>query len=93
MDHVLTLDRHKIILFHRINGYLVIVLSLIASAGAIIIAQHAFSGDMATRMWAGALVLSTTLAYVFAWINIKRLQIDQYVCLCVFGTHANCAIR
>ena len=41
--------RHKVILFHRINGYLVIILSSIASAGAIIIAPHAFGGDMATR--------------------------------------------
>ncbi|KAK5683760.1 hypothetical protein LTR17_027230 [Elasticomyces elasticus] len=70
--------RHKVILFHRINGYLVILLSTIASAGVLIVAQHAFGGDMATRTMVGALVISTTLAYIFAWINIKRLQIDQH---------------
>ena len=70
--------RHKVILFHRINGYLVILLSSVASAGVLIIAQHAFGGDMATRTLTGALVISTTLAYAFAWINIKRLQIDQH---------------
>ena len=70
--------RHKIILFHRINGYLVILLSTVASAGAIIVAEHAFGGDFATRMVAGVLVISTTLAYLIAWINIKRLQIDQH---------------
>lgn len=69
--------RHKVILFHRINGYLVIILSLISSAGVLIVAEHAFGGDLATRMWIGAMVISTTLAYIFAWINIKRLQIDQ----------------
>ena len=70
--------RHKVILFHRINGYLVILLSLTASAGALIIAQHAFGGDMATRTFVGTLVIATTVAYIFAWINIQRLQIDQH---------------
>ena len=70
--------RHKMILFHRINGYLVILLSTISSAGALIIAQHAFGGDMATRIYVGVLVISTSFAYLFAWINIKRLQIDQH---------------
>ncbi|KAK6442732.1 hypothetical protein LTR95_001015 [Oleoguttula sp. CCFEE 5521] len=70
--------RHKVILFHRINGYLVILLSLIANAGVLVVAQHAFGGDMATRILTGVLVVSTTLAYIFAWMNIKRLQIDQH---------------
>lgn len=70
--------RHNVILFHRINGYLVILISLIASAGTIIIAQHAFGGDMATRAVVGALVISTTVAHIFAYLNIKRLQIDQH---------------
>lgn len=70
--------RHKLILFHRINGYLVILLSLFASAGALMIAEHAFGGDMSTRTVVGALVISTTVAYLIAYINIKRLQIDQH---------------
>ena len=70
--------RHKVILIHRINGYLVILLCLISDAGALIVAQHAFGGDMSTRTYVGALVISTTLAYLFAYINIKRLQIDQH---------------
>ena len=70
--------RHKLILFHRINGYLVILLSLVANAGVIIVAEHAFGGDMSTRTVVGALVISTTVAYLFAYINIKRLQIDQH---------------
>ena len=70
--------RHAAILFHRINSYLIITLSLISSAGVLIIAKHAFGGDMATRTWSGALVTSTTIAYVMAYINIKLLQIDQH---------------
>lgn len=53
--------RHKAIIVHRINGYLVILLSSIASAGAIIVTPHAQGGDMATRTVAGALVISTTV--------------------------------
>lgn len=56
--------RHKLLLFHRINGYLVILLSLTSSAGVLIIAQVAFDGDFATRSWAGALVITTTLCYI-----------------------------
>ena len=70
--------RHKVILFHRINGYLVITLSTIASAGALMVADVAFGGDMSTRTYTGVLVISTTVCYVLAWINIKRLQIDQH---------------
>nr|OQO32174.1 hypothetical protein B0A51_00543 [Rachicladosporium sp. CCFEE 5018] len=70
--------RHKVIIFHRLNGYLVILLSTIASAGALMIARHAVGGDMATQTYIGALVISTTLAYSMAYINIKRLQIDQH---------------
>ena len=70
--------RRNFIIIHRINGYLVILLSLIASSGAVIVAPHAFGGDMATRIVVGVLVISTTLAYAFAYINIKRLQIDQH---------------
>ena len=33
---------------------------------------------MSTRTLVGALVISTTIAYIFAYINIKRLQIDQH---------------
>ena len=70
--------RHKVILFHRINGYLVITLSLISSASVLVFLNVAFGGDMSTRMFGGVLVISTTVAYVMAYINIKLLQIDQH---------------
>ncbi|OQO01104.1 hypothetical protein B0A48_13347 [Cryoendolithus antarcticus] len=70
--------RHKVIIFHRLNGYLVILLSTIASAGAFMIARHTLGGDMATQTWTGAMIISTTIAYLMAWVNIKRLQIDQH---------------
>jgi hypothetical protein len=70
--------RHKAILFHRLNGYAVIILSTVASAGAIIILPHAFGGDFAIRTWGGAMVITTTVAYALAIWNIKMLQIDQH---------------
>ena len=70
--------RHKALIVHRINGYLVVLLTLIGNAGVLIIAPHAFGGDFATRTWIGAMVISTTSAYALAYINIKRLQIDQH---------------
>jgi uncharacterized membrane protein len=85
--------RHKLILFHRMNGYIVVLLSLISNAGTIIITRHAFGGDFSTQTWTGAMVILTTLGYIMAWVNIKLLQIDQHrawmlrtwawVCVCV----------
>ena len=70
--------RHNAILFHRLNGYAVITLSLVSSAGTIIVTRHAFGGDFATQTWTGAMGLLTTIGYIMAWINIKFLQIDQH---------------
>lgn len=70
--------RHKLLLFHRMNGYIVVILSLISNAGTIIITRHAFGGDFSTQTWTGAMVILTTLGYVMAWVNIKLLQIDQH---------------
>ncbi|KAI4753501.1 hypothetical protein E4T52_14330 [Aureobasidium sp. EXF-3400] len=70
--------RHKLILFHRMNGYIVVLLSLISNAGTIIITRHAFGGDFSTQTWTGAMVILTTIGYIMAWVNIKLLQIDQH---------------
>ncbi|KAK1044231.1 hypothetical protein LTR74_018320 [Friedmanniomyces endolithicus] len=70
--------RHKIMLIHRLNGYIIIILSLVSSAGVLILLPHAFGGDLATRTFGGTLVISTTVAYIMAYANIKLLQIDQH---------------
>ena len=56
--------RHKVLLFHRMNGYLVILLSLVSDAGILIIAQVAFGGDFSTRAWSGMMVITTTICYI-----------------------------
>jgi hypothetical protein len=70
--------RYKAMIFHRLNGYAVIILSLLANAGALIVLPHAFGGDMTTRVWGGVTVISTTGSLAFAYFNIKVLQIDQH---------------
>jgi hypothetical protein len=70
--------RHKAMLFHRLNGYAVITLSLIANAGALIVLPHAFGGDLTTRLWGDVTVISTTSSLIFAYVNVKLLQIDQH---------------
>ena len=70
--------RHKALLFHRINGYIIIVLVLIGNIGAVIIARRAFGGTISTQAGIGTLAIISEGAMVMAYINIKRLQIDQH---------------
>lgn len=70
--------RHKLILFHRINGYIIITLVLISNAGALMIARRSFGGALGTQAAVGLLVIGTTVAIAMAYYNIKRLQIDQH---------------
>lgn len=70
--------RYKPLLFHRLNGYVVVVLSLISSAGTLMIAPRAFGGDFATHTWVGAMVILTKIGLAMAHINIKLQQIDQH---------------
>ena len=70
--------RHKAILFHRLNGYAVIILSMLANAGALIVLPHAFGGDMTARVWGGVTAISTTVALIMAYANIRLHQIDQH---------------
>jgi hypothetical protein len=70
--------RHKALLFHRINGYLIIILVFCSNAGALMIARRAFGGGLDTQSAVGTLVILTTISVSMAYYNIKRLQIEQY---------------
>lgn len=70
--------RHKLLMLHRINGYLVITLVIISNVGAIMIARRAFGGFLATQAGVGLLVIISTISIALAYYNIKRLQIDQH---------------
>ena len=70
--------RHKAIFIHRINGYIVILLSLIGTAGAFMITRHAAGGSLETQAGIGLLSIMFVASLVLAFINVKRLQIEQH---------------
>jgi len=70
--------RHKLILFHRVNGYVVLLLSLVGTVGALMITRHAFGGGLATQVGLGLLGIMFTFSLLLAYINVKLLQIEQH---------------
>lgn len=70
--------RHKVLIFHRINGYVVVLLLLLSNIGALMIVRRSFGGGMDTQMLIGVLAISTTLGAFMAYYNIKRLQIEEH---------------
>ncbi|KAI9670490.1 MAG: hypothetical protein M1817_004357 [Caeruleum heppii] len=70
--------RYKFLIFHRINGYVIIVLSIVANVGALMVARRAFGGFLSTQVGVGVLVIATTFGLGNALYNIKRLQVEQH---------------
>lgn len=70
--------RHKLMLFHRLNGYLLLTLLLGANISAMIMADKALGGTIETRCLIGVLAIVSVGSGLMAYINIKRLQIDQH---------------
>lgn len=68
----------KFLILHRINGYLIFLLYLLGAVGGFIITTHAYGGHIDTQTAAGALAILVLVAFAIAWVNIKRLQIDQH---------------
>ncbi|KAF4814801.1 hypothetical protein CGCTS75_v013253 [Colletotrichum tropicale] len=70
--------RHKVLLFHRINGYLIILLSLVSTAGIFMFLRNAFGGGIETQTGVGLLSIMFIGSMMLAFINIKKLQIEQH---------------
>lgn len=70
--------RHRAIIFHRINGYLIILLIFLGNIGALMVARRAFGGCLSTQSGVGTLVILTTTGISLAYYNIKKLQIEQH---------------
>lgn len=70
--------RHKAILFHRINGYAIVVLSLVSTVGAFMVLRHSFGGRVETQTGLGLAGLMFIASLALAYYNIKRLQIEQH---------------
>ncbi|VUC22223.1 unnamed protein product [Clonostachys rosea] len=74
----LPIVRYKAMLAHRIMGYLLIVLLVVGNVGAIIMVPRSMGGSLDIQTMVGMLAIMTTGAALLAYINIKRLQIDQH---------------
>ncbi|KAL8961438.1 MAG: hypothetical protein Q9183_005311, partial [Haloplaca sp. 2 TL-2023] len=70
--------RYHAITFHRVNGYIILLLLLISNIGALMIARHSFGGEIETQVAVGVLAILTTGSAALAYINIRYLQIDQH---------------
>lgn len=68
----------KALIIHRIDGYIILILLWVATAGALMVARRAYGGDPYTQAGAYLLSLLTLSASSLAYYNIKRLQIDQH---------------
>lgn len=66
------------ILIHRINGYLVLLLSTVATAGALMVARMSFGGAVETQTVTGLLAIMFFFSLVIALYNIKTLQLEQH---------------
>jgi len=70
--------RHKAILFHRLNGYLILLLSLVGTAGALMITRNAFGGGLDTQVAVGVMTIMFIGSLALAYYNVKRLQLEQH---------------
>ncbi|OLN85652.1 hypothetical protein CCHL11_08266 [Colletotrichum chlorophyti] len=71
--------RHKFLMFHRINGYIVLLLCLISNAAAFVIIRHKQGGNRAASHAVETLMgIITTVGIFMAWWNVRRKQIDQH---------------
>ncbi|WYZ41933.1 hypothetical protein EsH8_V_000828 [Colletotrichum jinshuiense] len=70
--------RNKAILFHRLNGYLVILLSIVGIVGVFMIARRSFGGGVSMQTVAGTGSIMFLGALALAVYNVKKLQIEQH---------------
>lgn len=70
--------RHKFMLYHRIAGYALMLCLLGGNAGAIMISDKALGGSLEVRMFVTIFAGIITVSVILAYVNIKRLQIDQH---------------
>lgn len=70
--------RHRAIIFHRVSGWLAMLLWIVSTVGALMLARRAFNGSLETQAWVGSVGFGSTVCFVLAVWNIKRLQIEQH---------------
>ena len=59
--------RYKGPIFHRINGYLLVVLLLLSNVGALMIGRHSFGGEFESQVLVGLLAIMATVGAFLAY--------------------------
>ncbi|EHK25597.1 uncharacterized protein TRIVIDRAFT_189365 [Trichoderma virens Gv29-8] len=67
-----------ITILHRVNGYIVLLLTLVGMAGAFISTPVSYGGTVEIQTGIGVLSVAFLVCLAMAVINIKRLQIEQH---------------
>jgi uncharacterized membrane protein len=70
--------RKRYYTFHRINGYVVVILIVLSNVGALMIARRSFGGGLDAQAAVGSLAVLSAVAIGMAMWNIWCLQIDQH---------------
>lgn len=70
--------RQRYALFHRANGYIVILLMSIAMMGGLMATRKSFGGNPTFRATNVLLSSMVVVGLALAMVNIKRLQIEQH---------------
>ncbi|KAJ6783308.1 hypothetical protein PWT90_02543 [Aphanocladium album] len=70
--------RLNYIIVHRVNGYLVVLLSLLGTAGAFMVARISFGGSFDAQTVTGLLGIMFICSIAIALYNIKTLQLEQH---------------
>ncbi|KAK7419805.1 hypothetical protein QQZ08_010693 [Neonectria magnoliae] len=70
--------RHRVLIFHRINGYIVLLLSVVGIVGVFMIAKPTFGGALDMQAATGTASIVFIVCQGLGYYNIKRLQIEQH---------------
>lgn len=70
--------RQRLVLFHRINGYIVLLLMAVAVVGGFMSASGSFGGDSTFQTAVGVHGTLVVTGLFMAMANIKRLQVEQH---------------
>ncbi|RSL49131.1 hypothetical protein CEP53_009260 [Fusarium sp. AF-6] len=64
--------------YHRINGYVILVLSALGTVGALIIEKRAMGGPFSARIGTWIIGISFTTAMVMGVVSTKKRRFDQH---------------
>lgn len=70
--------RQKFMAFHLINGYVILLLSVVGTLGAIIISRHAMGGTPVVQSGTIFISLLFLASLAKAHVSVKRTQLDQH---------------